>query len=166
MTATNSARAAAAPTDFDLPLRLSARADYAIRALAEIAASGPRPITAQRISRAQAIPQGLLPNILGELRRAGFVRSHRGSAPGYELARPASRITIAEIIAVIQRDLSRPAIEEITYPGAAGPLRDMWLAVRSSLSSVLGSVTLADVAGGELPPAIQALAHRTYMPDS
>ena len=166
MTATDPGRAAAAPTDFDLPLRLSARADYAIRALTEIAASGPQPITAQRISRAQAIPQGFLLNILGELRRAGFVRSHRGAAPGYELARPAARITIGEIIAVIQRDLSRPAIEDVTYPGAAEPLRDMWLAVRSSLSSVLGSVTLADVANGELPPAIQALARQSYLPDS
>ena len=149
-----------------MPLRLSARADYAIRALTEIAASGPLPITAHRISQAQAIPQGFLLNILGELRRAGFVRSHRGADPGYELARPAARITIAEIIAFIQRDLSRPTIEEVTYPGAAGPLRDMWLAVRSSLFSVLGSVTLADVASGQLPPAIQALARQTYVPDS
>jgi Rrf2 family protein len=166
VTATDPGRAAAASTDFDLPLRLSARADYAIRALTEIAASGPQPITAQRISHAQAIPQGFLLNILGELRRAGFVRSHRGSAPGYELARPAARITIADIIAVIQRDLSRPTLEEVTYPGAAGPLRDMWLAVRSSLFSVLGSVTLADVAGGQLPPAIQALARQADVPDS
>jgi Rrf2 family protein len=165
VTATDPARAAALATDFDLPLRLSAKADYAIRALTEIAASGPQPITAQRISGAQAIPQAFLLNILGELRRAGLVRSHRGPAAGYKLARPAARITLADVIAVVQRDLSRPAIEDITYPGAAVPLRDAWLAVRSCLSGVLGSVTLADVAGGELPEAIQALARETYAPE-
>jgi Rrf2 family protein len=157
-------RAEPAVTDFDMPLRLSAKADYAIRALTEIAASGPHPITARSIAQAQAIPQGFLLNILGELRRAGLVRSHRGSLAGYKLARPAARITLAEVIAIIQRDLSRPAIEEITYPGAAEPLRDVWLAVRSSLSSVLGSVTVANLADGSLPPAILTLASRPSAP--
>jgi Rrf2 family protein len=163
VTAIDPADAASPARVFDLPLRISAKADYAIRALTEIAASGGT-ITAQRISQAQAIPPGFLLNILGELRRAGLVRSHRGSVAGYELARPAARITLAEIIDSIQRDLSRPTVEEITYPGAAGPLRDVWLAVRSSLSSVLGSVTLADVAGGTLPQAVQVLAAQPYPP--
>jgi Rrf2 family protein len=147
-----------------MPLRLSAKADYAIRALTEIAASGPQPMTARSIAQAQAIPQGFLLNILGELRRAGLVRSQRGSLPGYKLARPAACITLAEVIAIVQRDLSRPDIEEITYPGAAEPLREVWLAVRSSLSSVLGSVTVADLAGGSLPPAILTLAGGSSAP--
>lgn len=158
MSAADPATAGPASTDFDMPLRLSAKADYAIRALIEIAASGPQPITARRIARAQAIPQGFLLTILSELRRAGLVRSRRGPIAGYELARPAARITLADVIAVVQRDLSRPTIEEITYPGAAEPLRDVWLAVRSSLSRVLGSVTLANLARGDLPPAILTLA--------
>jgi Rrf2 family protein len=162
VTAADPARAAPISTEFELPLRLSAKADYAIRAMVEIAASCSGPITARRIARAQAIPEGFLLNILGELRRAGLVRSHRGPIPGYELSRPAARITLAEIIGVIQRDLSRPAIEEITYPGAAGPLRDVWLAVRASLSSVLGSVTLADLARGRLPPQIVRLARQQH----
>jgi len=139
---------------------VSARADYAIRALTEIAAAGGRPITAQRISQAQGIPQGFLLNILVELRRAGLIRSHRGPIAGYDLARPAANITLAEVIDIIQRDLSRPTIEEITYPGAAGPLRDVWLAVRASLFSVLGSVTLAHVSEGTLPGAVRALAEQ------
>jgi len=147
-----------------MPLRVSAKADYAIRALIEIAAAGGGPMTAQRISRAQTIPQGFLLNILGELRRAGLVRSHRRSVAGYELARPAARITLAEVIGTIQRDLSQPTVEEITYPGAAGPLRDVWLAVRTSLFSILGCVTLADVAAGTLPPAVRALAGQQYPP--
>jgi Rrf2 family protein len=167
MTATSPASPTPPATIIDVPLRVSAKADYALRALTEIAASSTGPITAQRIARAQAIPQGFLLNILSELRRAGLIRSHRGPAAGYELARPAGRITLAEIIAIIQRDLSRPAIEEITYPGAAGPLRDVWLAVRSSLSGVLGSVTLADIAADNLPQAVSALATQPYsVPES
>jgi Rrf2 family protein len=156
VTASQSASAATRSTAIDLPFRVSARADYAIRALTEIAAAGGGPITAHGISQVQAIPHGVLFNILAELRRAGLIRSHPGA--GYELARPAAAITLAEAIDIIQRDLSRPAIEEITYPGAAAPLRDVWLAVRSSLFSVLGSVTLADVAAGTLPSAVRALA--------
>jgi DNA-binding IscR family transcriptional regulator len=120
-------RVATPSTSTDLPFRISARADYAIRALTEIAAAGSGPVTAQRISQAQAIPRGFLLTILVELRRAG-------------------------------RDLSRPTVEEVSHPGVAGPLRDVWLAVRSALSDVLGAVTLADVATGTLPSAIQVLA--------
>jgi len=164
LTANRLASAATPSTTTDLPFRVSARTDYAIRALTEIAAAGSGPVTAQRISEAQVIPRGFLLNILVELRRAGLIRSHRGPIAGYELARPAARITLAEIIDTIQRDLSRPTIEQITYPGAAWPLRDVWLAVRSALSGVLGAVTLADVAAGTLPSAIQVLAGRPEPP--
>jgi Rrf2 family protein len=164
LTAVPPSGAATPSTSADLPFRVSARADYAIRALTEIAAAGAGPVTAQRISEAQAIPRGFLLNILVELRRAGLIRSHRGPIAGYELARPAARITLGEIIDVIQRDLSRPTVEEVTYPGAAGPLRDVWLAVRSALSDVLGAVTLADVAAGTLPSTIQVLARRPEPP--
>lgn len=164
MTAANPASAATSLADFDFPLRVSARTDYGIRALTEIAASGGGPVTAQRISRAQAIPLAFLTNILTDLRRAGLVRGHRGAIAGYELVRPAMHITLAEVIGVTERDLSRPTLEEITYPGAAEPLKGVWLAVRSSISAVLGSVTLADVAGGNLPQAVQALAARPYPP--
>jgi Rrf2 family protein len=156
--------AASRSTPYDLPLRVSARTDYAIRALTEVAASGGEPITAQRISLAQAIPLRFLLNILADLRRAGLVRSHRGRTPGYVLTRPPTVVTLADVIRLIEGDLSR--VHEVTpeglcYPGAAEPLRDVWLAVRSSLSLVLGSVTLADVAGGSLPQSVQVLAART-----
>ena len=155
--------AASRRTPHDLPLRVSARTDYAIRALIELAASGGEPITAQRLSLAQAIPLQFLLNILADLRRAGLVRSHRGRAPGYVLARPPTAVTLADVILIIEGDLSRVhniTPEDISYPGAAKPLRDVWRAVRSSLSIVLGSVTLADVAGGALPQSVQVLAAR------
>lgn len=150
-------------TPYDLPLRVSARTDYAIRALTELAASGGEPITAQRISLAQAIPLRFLLNILADLRRAGLVRSHRGRAPGYVLTRLPAVVTLADVIRIMEGDLSRVhevTPEGVSYPGPAEPLRDVWLAVRSSLSLVLGSVTLADVAGGTLPPSVQVLAAR------
>lgn len=151
-------------TPYDLPLRVSARTDYAIRALTELAASGGEPTTAQRISLSQAIPPRFLLNILADLRRAGLVRSHRGRAPGYVLTRPPAVVTLADVIRVLEGDLSRVhevTPEGVSYPGAAEPLRDVWLAVRSSLSLVLGSVTLADVAEGTLPQSVQVLAART-----
>jgi len=162
--ATNPANAASPAAAFDSPFRVSARTDYAIRALTEVAASPDGPMTAQRISHAQAIPLAYLLHILTDLRRAGLLRSHRGTVAGYELARPAMSVTLAEVIDVIERDLSRPMLEEISYPGAAAPLRDVWLAIRSSISTVLGSVTLADVAEGTLPPAVQALAAQPHPP--
>ena len=162
MTATDPAKATPA-AEFDSPFRVSSRADYSVRALTEMAAiSGP--VTAQRISQAQAIPLAYLLHILTDLRRAGLVRSRRGAIAGYELARPAMHIPLAEVIAVIERDLSRPTLEEISYPGATEPLKDVWLAVRSSIATILGSVTVADVAGGTLPEAVRVLAARPYPP--
>lgn len=163
--ATNPGTAASPAGAFDLPLRVSARADYAVRALTEMAASGGGPITAQRLSRAQAIPLKFLLNILAELRRAGLVRSQRGPAAGYALTRPPQNITLEEVIRAIEGDLSGvhgTSLEKISYHGAAEPLRDVWLAVRSSLSAVLASVTLADVAQGNLPQMVRALARRPY----
>jgi len=153
-------------TPYDLPLRVSARTDYAIRALIEIAASG-KPITAPRISGAQGIPLRFLLNILADLRRAGLVRSQRGRSAGFVLARLPAAVTLAEIIRIVEGDLSRvnrATPEQMAYPGAAEPLRDVWLALRSSLSAVLGSVTIADVAQGTLPRAVQVLAARPYPP--
>jgi DNA-binding IscR family transcriptional regulator len=79
------------------------------------------------------------------------------------LTRPPAIVTLADAIRIIEGDLFRVhevTPESVSYPGAAEPLRDVWLAVRSSLSLVLGSVTLADVAGGTLPPSVQVLAAR------
>jgi Rrf2 family protein len=152
---------------FTLPLRVPARVDYAIRALIEMAASDGGLITVQRISRAQAIPPKFLRHILAELKRTGLLRSHRGPGAGYALARSPQDITLEDILRAIEGGLSTvhgTSLDEISYPGAAKPLRDVWLALRSSLSVVLASVTLADLAQGNLPPAVQALAGQPYPP--
>jgi Rrf2 family protein len=142
-------------------VRVSAKADYALRACVQLAAAeGEGHIKGERIAQAQDVPLKLRENILGDLRQAGLVRSQRGAEGGYWLARPAEEITLAEVIRAVEGPLAnvrgvRP--DSVTYPGAAEPLRDVWIAVRASLRSVLESVTLADVATGELPTVVRDL---------
>jgi Rrf2 family protein len=142
-------------------VRVSAKADYALRACIELAAAAVEGhVKGERIAQAQEIPLKFLENILGDLRQGGLVRSQRGAEGGYWLARPADEITLAEVIRAVEGPLAnvrgvRPDL--VTYQGAAEPLRDVWIAVRASLRSVLETVTLADVAGGELPPAVREL---------
>jgi Rrf2 family protein len=142
-------------------VRVSAKADYALRACIELAAvEGEEHLKGERIAQAQEIPLKFLENILGDLRHSGLVRSQRGAEGGYWLARPAAEITLAEIIRAVEGPLAnvrgvRP--DGVTYQGASEPLRDVWIAVRASLRSVLEAVTLADVAGGELPAVVRDL---------
>ena len=143
-------------------MRVSAKADYALRAAAELAAAeGAGPLKGDSIAKAQGIPLKFLENILLELRHAGLVHSQRGAEGGYWLARPAAEISVAEIIRAVEGPLAnvrgtRP--ESVEYPGPAAQLRDVWIALRASLRSVLESVSLADLAGGELPESVRALA--------
>jgi Rrf2 family protein len=142
-------------------VRVSAKADYALRACVELAAGGgDGAIKGERIAQAQEVPLKFLENILGDLRHAGLVRSQRGVEGGYWLARPAEEITLADVIRAVEGPLAnvrgvRP--ESIEYAGSATPLREVWVAVRASLRSVLEEVTLADVAQGDLPSAIREL---------
>jgi Rrf2 family protein len=142
-------------------VRVSAKTDYAIRAALELAAAtDDKPVKGERIATAQAIPLRFLENILMQLRHAGLVESRRGADGGYRLARPASEVTLADVIRAIDGPLAgvsgvRP--ESLGFEGVAEPMRDVWIAVRASLRGVLERVTLADVIGGELPPHIREL---------
>jgi Rrf2 family protein len=143
------------------PVRVSAKADYAIRAMVELAAAGDGPVKGDRIAQAQQIPVKFLENILVDLRHAGLIRSQRGSEGGYWLARPADEISLAQVIRAVDGPLASvrgQRSEELSYAGSAEPLRDVWIAVRASLRGVLEAVTLADVARGELPASVEALA--------
>jgi Rrf2 family protein len=143
-------------------VRISVRADYAIRATAELAVLGKDgPVKAQRIAEEEDIPLKFLLNILADLKRAHVVQALRGSKGGYRLARPAGDITLAEVIRAVEGPLanvheSRP--EELTYEGPNRALREVWIAVRASLRAVLEMVTVADLASGRLPPAVTDLA--------
>jgi Rrf2 family protein len=141
-------------------VRVSAKVDYALRAVAELAALGNGPVKGERIAQAQEIPFKFLENILLDLRHAGIVRSQRGIEGGYWLARPAEEITLAEVIRAVEGPLAnvrgvRP--DELEYTGSAERLRDVWIAVRARLRSVLEQVTVADLARGELPAEIEEL---------
>lgn len=138
-------------------MRISAKADYAVRAVIELAAAPQGAnLSAREIATAQGIPQNFLENILAELRRAGIVHTHRGPGGGSSLARPAPTITVGEILLAIDgplaavRDL-RP--EDLVYGGTARRLPEVWCRVQSCLHEVLDGVTVADLVVGAGPPA-------------
>jgi Rrf2 family protein len=143
-------------------MRISAKVDYAVRAAVELAAaSGEKPVKAERIATAQDIPLNFLENILGELRHAGIVRSHRGADGGFRLAKPADQLKVADVIRAVEGPLASVRggpPEESAYPGAAAALPRVWIAVRANLRDVLEHVTVADIASGQLPGPIDKLA--------
>lgn len=141
-------------------MQISAKADYAIRALAELASQGGGPVKGERLASAQDIPAKFLENILAELRHSGLVLSQRGAEGGYWLAAGAGDITLAAIIRAVDGPLAnvrgqRPDVVE--YQGAAKRLSEVWIAVRASLRAVLEEVTLADLVEGSLPDSVQQL---------
>jgi Rrf2 family protein len=141
-------------------MRVSAKADYAVRAAVELAGAAEGPLKGERISQAQDIPLKFLENILGELKHAGLVRSQRGTEGGYWLARPPEEITIADVIRAVEGPLASVRGEtpqSLTYSGSAEPLMRLWVAVRANLREVLESVTLADISTGELPRLIEEI---------
>jgi Rrf2 family protein len=143
-------------------MRISAKADYAVRALAELAASdGDKPVKGEILADSQGIPLNFLENILRELRHAGIVRTQRGAEGGYLLARPAADVNLAEVLRAVEGPLAavqgtRP--DQLEYDGAAASLVDVWIAVRANLRAVLEKVTLADLARGSLPASVRRLA--------
>jgi Rrf2 family protein len=142
-------------------VKVSAKADYAVRAVVELAASGEGPVKSERIAQAQEIPLKFLENIMADLRQAGIVGSRRGAEGGYWLARPADEINLAQVIRAVDGPLANVRghrSEAVEYAGSAERLRDVWVAVRASLRNVLETVTVADVASGELPASVEALA--------
>ena len=138
-------------------MRTTAKADYAIRAAAELAAAADGPVKAERIAQAQAIPLKFLENILLDLKHAGIVQSPDG---GYRLAVPAEEVALADVIRAVEGPLANvrgQSPDQLEYEGSAERLREVWVAVRASLRSVLEQVTLADLAGGKLPPHVVEL---------
>jgi Rrf2 family protein len=143
-------------------MRISAKADYAVRATVELAAAtDEKPVKAERIASAQDIPLNFLENILGELRHAGIVRSHRGADGGFRLAKAPEDINVADIIRAVEGPLASVRggpPEDTAYAGAAEQLPRVWIAVRANLRKVVEHVTVADIASGELPSSIDKLA--------
>lgn len=144
-------------------VRVTAKVDYAVRAgvlLAQAAARGEGPVKGDRLAEEQGLPLKYLENILAELRQAGIVRSQRGAEGGYWLGRPAEEVSVADVIRAVEGPLAnvrgeRP--DDLAYPDGVGALREVWIATRAALRSVLEAVSLADVARGNLPGSVRAL---------
>lgn len=136
-------------------MRVSAKSDYALRALIEIAVhKDVGPVSAEELGRRQDIPHGFLQSILADLRRAGIVVSQRGQSGGWRLATSADAVSVADVIRAVDGPLVsvyglRP--EAVTYNAAASVLQPVWIAARSSLRDVFEHVTLAHLATGKLP---------------
>jgi len=139
-------------------VRVSAKAEYAVRAAIELAAeSDSGPVKKGLIVERQAIPAKFLENILAELRNAGLVESQRGAEGGYWLTKPPAEITVADIMRAVEGPLAsvrsqRP--EDLAYDGDAVALQKVWVALRQSIRDVLEATTLADLVSGDLPEAI------------
>src|SRR5690349_8528967 len=143
-------------------MRLSARVDYALRAVAELASSAGdgKLVTADRLASAQQIPPKFLESILLQLRRGGVVVAQRGPEGGYRLARPAGEISLAEIIRVIDGPLATVPVqrpEERGYLSTASAVQDVWIALRANDRLILETVTIEDDVTGELRERVRDL---------
>lgn len=147
-------------------MRMSAKAEYAVRAMTELAAAAPGVVVkTDELARAQGIPAQFLVDILSDLRADRLVRSHRGRDGGYELARPADQISVADVLRCIDGPLASVrdiAFEDLDYAGPTTALTDVWRALRASMRAVLEETSLADVASGALPDHVSQLA-RDYL---
>ena len=139
---------------------ISAKVDYAVRALCGLAAQDCA-MTVASLAADQHLPEKWLEAILNDLRRMNLVASRRGPEGGYVLSRPASEISVADVIRPLDGPLAevrglRP--EAATYEGSAEGLRTVWVAVRASLRSVLEETTIADIVSGRLSKSARRFA--------
>lgn len=147
-------------------MRMSAKAEYAVRAMTQLASvpSGDL-VTTDEIAKSQGIPAQFLVDILSDLRNDRLVRSQRGRDGGYQLARPAEQISVADVLRCIDGPLASVrdiGLGDLPYSGPTAALTDVWRALRASMRSVLEETTLADVAGGILPEHVDRMA-RAYI---
>jgi Rrf2 family protein len=139
-------------------MRVSAKSDYALRALIEMAGrEDGRAVSAEELGRLQDIPHGFLQAILADLRRSGVVMSQRGQSGGWRMARPAADVSVADVIRAVDGPLVsvyglRP--EAVSYNDSADVLQHVWIAARSSLREVFEEVSIQQLADAELPAAV------------
>lgn len=141
-------------------MRVSARADYALRAVAELAVAGESRLTREMIAERQGVPVEFLESVLLGLKHAGIVQSQRGAGGGFRLARPATQISLGDVIRAVDGPMSdvrgdRP--ESVEYSGAARHLQLVWIAVRASLREILDGMTVDDLVRGKLAKRVRML---------
>src|SRR3954463_4810929 len=142
-------------------MRVSAKSDYALRALIEMASrQDGKAVSAEELGKQQEIPHGFLQAILADLRRAGIVMSQRGQSGGWRMGRAADTVSVADVIRAVDGPLVsvyglRP--EAVSYNERADVLQRVWIAARHSLRDVFEQVSVADLASGELPAPVARL---------
>ncbi len=140
-------------------MHITARTDYALRAMLALAAADPAAVTANALAAAEGMPLTFLKTILSELRGADLIVSQRGPDRGYRLTRPAAEITVGEVIRVVDGSLTD--VRDATYDGASAHLGSIWLAADSAVLGIVDAVTLADLVTGDLPPHVRGLTGGT-----
>ena len=147
-------------------MRMSAKAEYAVRAMIQLASADEGSVVkTDDLAKAQGIPPQFLVDILSDLRSDRLVRSHRGRDGGYELARPAAEISVADVLRCIDGPLASVrdiGLGDLPYSGPTAALTDVWRALRASMRAVLEETSVADVASGSLPTHVADLA-RDYL---
>lgn len=143
-------------------MRLTARVDYALRALCGLAAAGPGGLTTERLAESERVPARFLESILRDLRRAGLVASRRGPTGGHALALPAGEVSVADVIRAVDGPLAlvrnlRP--EQLEYAGASVHLQELWVALRSAERAILEGTSIEDVVAGRLPEVARRHIH-------
>jgi len=147
-------------------VKVTAKAEYAVRAMLELATTEESLLKGERIASSQGIPLKFLENILVDLRHADLVHAQRGADGGYRLAREPEEITLGQVIRAVEGPLASvrgEPPERMAYEGSSENLQRVWIAVRASLRSVLDDLTLADVVAGRMPDHVRRL---TEAPDA
>jgi Rrf2 family protein len=135
-------------------VHVSAKADYALRALLQLAERHPAPVTMSEVVALQALPRSFAETILPALRRAGFIRVTRAGHPGYSLTRPPDEVSVGSVLRAVDGPLTRVRglpPESLTYSGPAAALAELWLAAAAQLAGLLDGISLADVVSGRHP---------------
>jgi len=143
-------------------VRVTAKVDYAVRAVVALARAEPAvPVKRDTLAADQDIPPAFLDDILRSLRNGQLLASQRGADGGWRLARGAAEISVADIIRAVEGPMAAVRgipPHELVYERTDAPLPQLWVAVRAALRHVLEETTVADLAAGRLPPHVEALA--------
>ena len=140
-------------------MQINARVDYALRAVIGVACAEDA-VRKREIAIEQDIPERFLEQILAQLVRSGILVGTRGPQGGYALVRPAAQISVADIVRAIDGPLAAVRglpPEDVEYVDNARALRDLWVALRASIRSILEETTIDDLVRGRLPDDVQEL---------
>jgi Rrf2 family cysteine metabolism transcriptional repressor len=138
-------------------MMFSTKAEYGVRVMVELARrNGDAPVSLSEIAETDGLPLAYLEHLVARLRKAGLVESRRGARGGYLLARPATEITMAEVVEALEGSIA--PIECISEgadgvlvcaresdPGHVCPTKLLWTRVRGSVVNTLQEMRLSDL---------------------